>query len=153
MMAYDKERYENDTEYRNRLKESIRKYRQSEKGKLSEKRAREKCKQMHPHYIRDYMRKRRSLADEKNVCIRCLKNPRDENYKTCAICRKKSEDKTKRYYSRHPKAKTKFFKMKREEARKKGLCTTCFERPAEPGKKRCKICIDRSNLQFKKNAL
>lgn len=45
---------------------------------------------------REYMRKRRASLKEQGLCTRCGRNPVENGYVMCALCRKKDRVKYKR---------------------------------------------------------
>jgi hypothetical protein len=141
-MAYHSDRYKKDSKYRERIKESVKKYQKTEKGQLARARAAQLLKERYPDYIKEYMRKRREIADKKGLCIRCLKNRQEKRYKTCAACRAKDKAKSDRFRENNPKYYPKIFKKKREEAKKAGICIRCFQRKAAKGKTHCGPCLD-----------
>ena len=44
--------------------------------------------------------------------------------------------------------KTEYWRLKAQERREKGLCRNC-NNPAEPGKSRCRTCLDSDNERAK----
>lgn len=45
---------------------------------------------------REYMKKRREFLKEQGLCTRCGRNPKENGYVMCALCRKKDRVKYKR---------------------------------------------------------
>lgn len=139
-MPVKKSKYMRDKEYRKRIKASVKKYQESEKGIATRKRAMAKLKEKKPDYIKNYMKDRRKWADANNICLRCFKRKQLKGIKTCKICHDKEMEKQAKYRKKNSLLINKNMKKRREIAKEKGICIKCFKRTALPGKSQCAMC-------------
>jgi hypothetical protein len=65
-------RYYSDKAYRQRILDSVKKYRQTKKGKENDRKTRERFQRLNPTYIRDYLKNRRKIARNTGFCVRCF---------------------------------------------------------------------------------
>ena len=94
-------------------------------------------------------RKQKQAYIDCGICYRCRKNPIMGSEKTCPECRAKYRE----WSSKRPEDKKQRDKeltelsheRRRQECRDNGICYICKKRKAEPGKKRCSICREKSN--------
>lgn len=80
------ERYKIDPEFRERIKNHVRKYSKTKKGKAKQKRNMKKWKKRHPDYLKKYMAKKRKDARKKGFCIKCFKREALKDRSMCKIC-------------------------------------------------------------------
>jgi hypothetical protein len=80
------------------------------------------------------------------LCTRCG-NPNDTNLIVCSKCQEKSKE----IYNRTSDQINKKLSIKREEAKKNGLCSMCCIRTPLPEKLVCEDCKERSKGYFYNN--
>ena len=94
-------------------------------------------------------RKTEQAYIDAGICYRCRVNPIMGDEKRCPECRAKFRE----WRSQRPDEKKQRDKeltelsheRRRQECRDNGICYICKKRKAEPGKKRCSICREKSN--------
>ena len=107
-----------------------------------------RCIECNQKLNEEYKKTKQAYIDA-GVCYRCRINPIMGSEKTCPECRakyrewdsKRSEDK-----KQIDKENSRISHNRiRQECRDNGICYICKKRKAEPGKKRCGICKEKSN--------
>ena len=139
----DKERYNNDPIYRDHIKEIVKKYQQSEKGKARIREAVIRRRQENPRYLANYLRERRAKAKKAGVCTRCYKKPVIPNKVICSECKEKENQRMIEYRKKNPQVMRAVNKRKRDRAKRLNICTQCFKNVPVKGKTKCQSCLDR----------
>lgn len=91
---------------------------------------------------------------QNGICPMCRKVKLFGNEKTCPEClaknyssvQKRDKEKTKEYEEKYKKRR----KEIREQYTEKGICYNCRKRKIEPGKVRCRICLDKNSESHRK---
>jgi len=82
----------------------------------------------------EWWQKKKEVANQMNMCVKCFKRPRSEGHVWCEECRT-------------------YWNMKMKEKRVKmasmGICTKCFKKPVVKGRT-CDDCKIKANIYYKK---
>ena len=82
---YHSKRYRENKVFREGVLNNVKRYHKTEKGKLSNERARKKL--IKEGYFSKYMKERREKAKREGICINCLKRNSQDGFFTCRVCR------------------------------------------------------------------
>lgn len=101
------------------------------------------CLEVHNEYIRD----NRSFWRANHICPVCGKERLFGTEKTCIGCRQKQyeyKQKSKQPLTDEQKdAMRNYGRSVYKERSEQGLCTRCGKRKAAPGRKKCKLCLEK----------
>lgn len=89
------------------MRRAIRKYQNSEKGKETRKEYLKRYRLENPDYLKTYLERRRKIAVETGMCVRCLVNVIYEGRALCYDCTQ---------YNRRGKHEIKIEKEKEQDA-------------------------------------
>ena len=84
---YYRKRYNEDPEFRERMKGYIRKYQSSDKGKIATKKSNETWRAKHLDEVNDIKRKKYYELKAQGICPRCQTSPKGKNNVICDKCR------------------------------------------------------------------
>lgn len=105
---------------------------------------------------REYIRENKKFYRDNNLCNICGKERLFGQEKRCITCRQKNYELqksiTEEQRIKHNIYLRKHQKQLYQERSEQGICTRCGKRKANPGRKKCGICLDKNAEQKRKKS-
>lgn len=86
----------------------------------------------------------------RGICVACGKNPADEGYTTCLVCRMDIRERGETHKTESKYRHQQWLKRRRDIQYAFGVCVMCGKRDAEDGKSICEYCRKRAAIRSEK---
>lgn len=86
----------------------------------------------------------------RGICVACGKNPADEGYTTCLVCRMDIRERGETHKTESKYRHQQWLKRRRDIQYAFGVCVTCGKRDAEKGKTTCEYCRSKAAIRSEK---